>query len=241
MPTSFPAPANFGGIKSGRYYIVNCHPSNATHLSNLIQSLKSVVSSAMTDTERVHPGAAYNTFFNDISYSKFVHGILGMTTTGISIDPQGSPIFWCVQGPGEIRYKVRHTGETGDMYTRCQKHPESLLQGMHGTAFIVVCPLFYTLPIADSPPAEKCLSVKYNRFKGNGWELRFFRMWLVLHELVQFYVYAMTGAETHVQDVNKATLLGGQASTRNAENYVYYVASKLEKIHHLKPGPGSQD
>ena len=52
----------------------------------------------------------------------------------------------------------------------------------------------------------------------------------MLHELVQFYVYAMTGAETGVQDVNKAALLGGKASTRNAANYVYYVASKLGMI-----------
>ena len=52
----------------------------------------------------------------------------------------------------------------------------------------------------------------------------------MLQELVQFYVYAMTHAETHVQDVNKATMLGVQASVRNAENYVYYVASKSGKI-----------
>lgn len=150
--------------------------------------------------------------------------------TGISLDAQGSPIFWCVQGTGEIQYKDRHTRETGDMYTRCQQHPEGLLQGMHGTSFIVVCPQFYTLPITDSPPAEKCLTVKHNRFKGNGWEMGFFRMWLVLQELVQFYLYTITGSETSEQDVNKATWLGAEASTRNARNYVYYVASKWRQI-----------
>ena len=153
-----------------------------------------------------------------------------MTMTGIALDEQGSPIFWCVQGPGEIQYQDRHSGETGDMYTRCQQHPGGLLQGMHGTSFIVVCPQFYTLPITDSPPEEKCLTVNHDRFKGNGWEMGFFRMWLVLQELVQFYLYAITGSETSVQDVNQAIWLGAKASTRNARNYLYYVASKLRMI-----------
>ena len=242
-PTPLSTPDSFGGIKYGRYSIVNCSPPNATHLSHILESLKSTVRYAVDDTLRIHPSAAYATFFNDVYYASFVRDILTLTTTGLALDEQGSPIFWCVQGLGELRYQDRHSGQTGDMYTRCQQHPGSVLQGMHGTPYIAVCPQFYTLPITDSPPEEKCLAVEHNRFKGNGWEIAFFRMWLVLNELVQYYIYAITGSETVVEDVNRATWLEGKASTRNAKNYIYYVASKSSNIPILpsRRGTGTQD
>ena len=85
--------------------------------------------------------------------------------------------------------------------------------------------------------------MEHNRFKGNGWEIAFFRMWLVLNELVQYYIYAITGSETVVEDVNRATWLEGKASTRNAKNYIYYVASKSSNIPILpsRRGTGTQD
>ncbi|KAL8784964.1 MAG: hypothetical protein Q9195_008830 [Heterodermia aff. obscurata] len=215
----------YGPVRFGRYNILNCSPTNATHLSHLLKSVNSAVYSAINDTERNTPSGAYNTFFNDITYSTFVHDILTMTITGRALGEQGSPIFWCVQGLNEIRYVDRNSGSLNDMWTRCEQHPRNVLQGMHGSSFIVVCPQFFTLQISDRPPEEHCLRVRHNRFKGNGYEMGFFRMWLVLSELVQYYVYAYTGSETDVFDVNKATWLGGKASTRNTANYVYYVAS----------------
>lgn len=69
--------------------------------------------------------------------------------------------------------------------------------------------------------------MRNTKFKDNGARLALFRVWLVLHELVQFYLYFLTGSETEVLDINDAVALGGKASARNTRNYIYYAASKF--------------
>lgn len=67
--------------------------------------------------------------------------------------------------------------------------------------------------------------MRNTKFSGTGANLALFRIWLLLQDLVQFYLYFITGSETEVADINDAIALGGKASARNFPNYVYYAAS----------------
>ena len=83
-----------------------------------------------------------------------------------------------------------------------------------------------------------CPLVRNTKFKDNGARLALFRIWLVMQELVQFYLYFLTGSETEVLDINEAMALGGKASTRNTQNYIYYAASKCFPLllpHRFRP------
>ena len=84
-----------------------------------------------------------------------------------------------------------------------------------------------------------CPLVRNTKFKDNGARLALFRVWLVMQELVQFYLYFLTGSETEVLDINEAMALGGEPSSRNTRNYIYYAASKCSSASISTPDPSS--
>ena len=55
-------------------------------------------------------------------------------------------------------------------------------------------------------------------------------MWILLDNIVHYYLYTATGAQpstlTDRTDPNRCFRLGAEASSLNAFNYVYYAASK---------------
>ena len=95
--------------------------------------------------------------------------------------------------------------------------------------WVVVCPSFFTIGLQAVPPPRNCLTIStyINRFQSNGASLTQFQLWVLLEEIVHIYIYATTGAVTDVADVNKCVRLSAQASSENARNYLFYVASKF--------------
>lgn len=66
----------------------------------------------------------------------------------------------------------------------------------------------------------------YKKFAGNGAKMTQWRVWVVLHMLLDYYIFGTSGSELDVHDINACTLLNGKDKSQNARNYVLYVASK---------------
>ncbi len=51
-------------------------------------------------------------------------------------------------------------------------------------------------------------------------------LYVLLHGLANIYIFAMLGASGNLFTVNECLALNGDQSVYNAQQYVYYVASK---------------
>ena len=89
-----------------------------------------------------------------------------------------------------------------------------------------------TSNIVSVPPPNTCLTVNQstNRFNGNGQNVWLFKMWILLEDIVYYYLFTTTGTQAFTlanrNDPNKCFRLGAEASSLNAFNYVYYAASE---------------
>ena len=145
------------------------------------------------------------------------------------MDQQGSPAFFCTTGLGQIHYIDKNTKKPGDVYARCMQSPNTMMEIMHGSPYIIVCPRFFTRGVPAVPPPHTCLEV--NRFKtqflGNGELAIAYQMWVLLEEIAHYYIYMTTGSELDIYNVNTCAQLNGKDSSQNAHNYLYYVASRF--------------
>ena len=89
-----------------------------------------------------------------------------------------------------------------------------------------------TRNIVSVPPPNTCLTVDQstNRFNGNGQSVWLFKMWILLENIVHYYLFTTKGTQALTladrNDPNKCFRIGAKASSLNAFNYVYYAASK---------------
>ena len=89
-----------------------------------------------------------------------------------------------------------------------------------------------TSNIVSVPPPNTCLTVNQstNRFNGNGQSVWLFKMWILLENIVHYYLFTTKGTQAltlaNRNDPNKCFRLGAEASSLNARNYIYYAASK---------------
>ena len=51
-------------------------------------------------------------------------------------------------------------------------------------------------------------------------------MWVLLHELAHHYIYETSRTEVDIYSVNECAQLSASAAVENAQNFVFYVASK---------------
>ena len=94
---------------------------------------------------------------------------------------------------------------------------------------IIICPLFFNYPAV--PSTSQCLTVnKYQeKFYQDGSQMYEFQLWILLHEIVHFY---KGGLWPEVYDVNACLRLNAGKSVVNAQNYLYYAASKSLPLTH---------
>lgn len=233
-------------VTSGRYSVVNCG-GNTSLIVNLLEKLYSTILPVIEDPP-VHDAdqdpnisPAYQAFFKDPSYASFVSTLFRNVTTGVPMTvPQtysfgGSASFFCVTAKDQFSY--RHNGVDRDAYTDdCSTTTVGHYRGfIPPQPWITLCPSFFTSNIVSVPPPNTCLTVNQstNRFNGNGQNVWLFKMWILLENIVHYYLFTTKGtlAFTLVNrnDPNKCFGLGAEASSLNAFNYVYYAASLYGK------------
>ena len=74
-----------------------------------------------------------------------------------------------------------------------------------------------------------------NRFRGSGQSFSRYKLWILLATIAHYYLYASTGsvAITNANDANKCLGLAAEQSSLNANNYVYYAASKSSSTRNM--------
>lgn len=223
-------------VMTGRYNVVNCGGSTSlvvNLLSRLYSSLLPVIQDANSNT----PSPAYNAFFKNPSYAPFVSALFSNVTTGVPLTPpaaysfNGAVAFICVTAPEQFTYSS--IGGRQDAYNECLANP-AVFSNYIGfdppKQYIVLCPSFFTSNVVTVPPPNTCLTVNtyINRFRGNGQDFWGYKMWIMLVMITHYYLYTSKRITTitNIADANKCFRLSAEQSILNANNYVYYAASK---------------
>ncbi|KAL8867839.1 MAG: hypothetical protein Q9174_005397, partial [Haloplaca sp. 1 TL-2023] len=151
----------------------------------------------------------------------------------------GSPVFWSITQLGEVS-----GGENGqvDVYTLCNENPDNTANYVNPSPYITLCPAFWEAgePVmfggippkgADGVPAENCLGLSrraklFNPTDGaNGTGLIQWRMWILMEELLHYYIQLSTGRHgADSQRVNDVVRLSAADSLYTVQAYMYYAA-----------------
>lgn len=229
-------------VHNGAYSITNCPTTYSSQIVSALDNLRVALDLAVSDVKASSyaPSRAFQTFFKDPSYTPFVSAILTNISSGNSMSPpnsysNGAPLFTCVTRTGQLSYERRTMSGAkviSDAYTTCVHSLNVPIFLLIGTMYIVVCSNLWRDQFKVSIPARNCPSVNtaINRFRGSGASLGRYLPWLLLEELVHYYLAATNaGAEPlpNIFDVNKCARLGAEQSSRNAHSYIFYAASGL--------------
>ena len=242
-------------VRNGPYTIVNCGAANAAKIATSLKNLGTYLTPAIQDAQNSakSPSPAYTTFFKDRTSAPYISNLFTNVTTGppayaVNHFSNGSPIFACLQGPGQMTYKSPSTQLDVDAFITCQQNSSLASFIVTGTAYIAVCPNFFTTrPVLPAQPpgyatsvpaprpgigASNCLMVSQstNQFGGDGSTLTSYMPWLLLEEIVHYYIAATPAGEAEgpgvqTYDPNKCMGLSPQRAVQSAHNFVYYVAS----------------
>ena len=196
-------------------------------------SLSDTLRLTIQDATSPSTSAAYITFFKDLSYAPYVRTILTNALTGTAVQPgvpgipPASPQAVCVKSPGQLEIL---RGKTKlDMYLECIKNSSVRSYSLTGDSLIVICPSFFDVPKVPPPDDSNCLSVSgfLNRFLGPGRQLIDYQVYVLLHVIVHYYIYAASQTRFDHYDINTCFHLGALESSQNAQNYAFYAASEL--------------
>ena len=236
------------GVQTGPYHIYNCN-DNTYQLSAILNTLFSTLERVLDDLSQSRASDAYTTFFGDIAFAPIVRDILSNITAGTPIPPGphairnappdsfGPPVtpqFVCITDYNQMTWSVTRGGKggpQGDAFSACLRSFEHIYS-VFGAKFlnntIVLCPLFFTLPLIPLPSTSTCLPVDthQNRFGDSGEDMLDFQLWRILIELAHGYIYARAGHLVHIVDVNDCTLLLPRNAVNSATNYAFYAASE---------------
>lgn len=93
---------------------------------------------------------------------------------------------------------------------------------------MLVCPQFFTIGLRPMPPRSNCLGKNpiTGGFRGTGARLSHFQIWVVLDQIVHYYINAGRHETRDVSDVNECVGLTTRKAMENSMSYVYYVASE---------------
>lgn len=204
-------------------------------IQTLINNLPHILIPAIEDASRSTSSDAYTTFFKDITYAPYVHNILYNISTGAPLPsnangiPAASPGIFCLTGLGQvIEGSQEQPGQ--DFYSKCLEMDAFAMARVESSSahLVFLCPRFWTQPAIPGRVKGACLTVlpHFNRFKQDGGSLLGYRIWVLLHELVHHYIYETSGTEDDFYSVNECAALSASAAVENAQNFVFYVASK---------------
>ena len=171
----------------------------------------------------------FRALFKDGATSTYVRGILrsialARPVTGLNPDPSvpTAPRFACVAPSTTSQY-----GFLGfDAWFYCHQPGVGLAFYVGGASYIFLCPRFWQYDIA--PRKSTCPSVRHNQFLGRGDPLSLYMTYMVIHEMVHFYLgWASLGPDSdppELYSINDCVGLNPLNSVHNPANYHFYVA-----------------
>ncbi|KAL9135983.1 MAG: hypothetical protein Q9175_002801, partial [Cornicularia normoerica] len=219
----------------GDFSIHNCG-ATTPDVQTLINNLPHILLPAIQDASLPTSSDVYTTFFKDITYASYVHDILYNITTGATLPsnasglPVSNPGIFCLTGHGQvIQGSQERPGQ--DFYDKClERNAFAMAQvDTPGAHLVFLCPRFWTQPAIPGRSTSACLTVlpHFNRFKqDDGGRLLSYQVWVLLHELAHHYIYETSRTEVDIYSANDCAQLSASAAVENAQNFVFYVASK---------------
>lgn len=176
----------------------------------------------------------FRALFKDGATSTYVRGILRSIASaqplkGLKPDPSvpSAPRFACVTRSTVSQYKFLEL----DPWEICSRPDAGQAFYLGGSSYIFLCSSFWWGRIA--PHKNTCPSVRENQFLGGGEALSMYLTYLVIHEMVHFYLgKASLGAFTdppEVYPINDCVALDPLDSVHNPQNYQFYVASEYPR------------
>lgn len=210
--------------------IIGCAEYTMNMAQTLTQALESIAP-ALQDAALDHKSPIFNAMFKDGSASTktFVHKILKNIASGagaLNLQPYPkiptAPSFVCV-----TPYTTDLSKMIGlDLWGLCTQPAAGQAYYVHEFPYIFLCPSFWRIPMAPSFP--DCPSVRRNRWEGFGQGLANYASYLLIHEMVHFYLgESSTGGGTQPPEaylINDCVGLSAYLSRHNPQNYQNYVA-----------------
>lgn len=242
---------------SGNYTVVTVDSQDRNNQAvALLQKLWTALQPVIQDLQATNtdgtpkPSAAYKTFFKDPKNMPFVLDIFTKITRGdsmISNDDKyhfshnGSPVFFSLTDFGQLLA----TDRSFDAFSGCA-NPVDTAGWNEGSPWIRLCPSFWTgqspimygdvpPPSVNGAPASNCLRVNRagTRFSLTdhyhiGYDLIQYRMWVMMEELVHYYVKLSSGRGAEdTGSANRVFRLSAEDSLYSAQAYMFYAASEF--------------
>ena len=222
--------ADLNNVQIGPYFVQNCKSKNQ-NITFLLNSLRTVLRPVITDLGSSPASDAYATFFKDVSYASYVRDIFTNITIGASVPPEPhlgsfSPNIICIDGRDQVAWDQNN--KRVDAYDRCAAGIEVGAIALLKTPYILICPKFFNHPALPVKSTTSCYALDSNRkwFLDIGISLTKYQIWLLIHELVHYYVWTTKQQHLDVYNINRCLLLPGSSAVMNPQSYVYYAASK---------------
>ena len=224
---------------AGNYGVYNCGPNNPK-IIDLLTTIKSALQPALTSLLLPVSSPAYTVFFKDINRATFVRDILKNVANGVPVPPLGgqgiaaqSPLMFCTTGENQATY-ITAAGVRIDTYTFCMENPRVSAYIWRGQSITVLCPTFFKNPAVPVRTPESCLTVDphFNVFRHDDKRFSDYQLWILLHELVHYYTFALgDNREPDIEPegsylVNYCLMLPAKMAVNHAYSYVYFVADE---------------
>ena len=200
----------------------------------LDQTFSSVLP-ALQDVDRGNNSPLFKALFKADSTKSFVRGVLHRIAShyplyDLAPFPQiaTTPNFACV-----TEYTRGIFSFTAiDIMAQCELSQGGAAFWVAGVSYIFLCPAFWRVPV--QPTFSDCPSVRKNQWAGPGISLANYQTYLLVHEMVHFYLgLSSLGAHTvpkEVYPINDCVGLNSYNSLHNPQNYQYYVARRVFKF-----------
>ena len=199
-------------------------------LTRAIAALKPALNDVGDGLKSQH---GFKALFKDGAKVPYIRNILQFIASarkvkGLNPDPfvPSAPRFACVTPSTIKQYKFLKI----DPWKYCIQPGEGAAFYWSGSSYLFLCPRFWINDIAPIPQKDTCPSVVRNQFLGSGEVLGVYMTYMVIHEMVHFYLgqYSL-GPFTYPPEtylINECVALDPSHSALNPQNYQYYVASQ---------------
>ncbi len=223
-----------------RFRVEECGEYTAELKQTLAEALL-VLEPALHDAQFGNKSAVFSAIFKLGDTKEFVQDILTKIFSGTRmIDLQPNPYIPTIPTFACVTPYTWHKNKflKADPYALCMP-PLGIGQAfiMQGTSYIYLCPSFWTRPPWPSFP--DCPSVWKNRWVGPGQYLSNYQGYLLIHEMVHFYLggssLGLSQNPPEVYEFNGCVGLGTYDSLHNPQNYQNYVACKTRTVINMLP------
>ena len=201
----------------------------AALINAAIATLPAVINDLQSGTDSCH---GYKAWFKSNDSSEYVQRMLQNIYTahpkmGLLPQPEllTGPRFVCVT-PTTIAF---YPWMRGDPFYTCVHQIPGIRAYYHGgSSYILICPYFWSMQ--PSPHRSFCPTVMHNRFVGKWNLLSDYKIYVLIHEMVHFYLgidsLSMITVPPEQYELNHCVALDRRDSLRNPTNYQHYIASK---------------